>query len=397
MIRHLFTLIWNRKRSNFLLIAEIVLSFFVVFVVGSLLLYNLNNYSQPLGYNYENVWEVSLDPGPDTVARRQKIDLLTQRIKALPGVVGITRSSVNTPFAFSTMNTNLEYKGKETPNTDRYNVDDNFARLMDLKVVEGRWFNQSDNAAQRVPIIINQAFKDAVFPNETAVGKIVAEKNSARKWEGQVVGVVESYRAGSDFAENSPVFFERRMDDTTRMAGYDLPWLLIKVKPGQGAILEQKMVKEVLDVTKNWSVKTNTLEQNRISKLKVVVTPIVVLGIVCVFLILNVALGLFGVLWYNINQRRSEIGLRRALGATGLGIGGQFIGEMLVVTTLGVLIGVVLAVQFPLLGVFGVAPAVYGSAIAAAAILIYLLTAICAFHPSRLAAGIQPAVALREE
>ncbi|WP_303310029.1 FtsX-like permease family protein [Hymenobacter sp. BT730] len=396
MIRHLFTLIWNRKRSNFLLIAEIVLSFFVVFVVGSLLLYNLNNYSQPLGYNYENVWEMSLDPGPDTVARREKIQMLMQRIKSLPGVVGVTRSSVNTPFAFSTMNTNVQYNGKQSPTSDFYKVDDEFGKLMNLNVTEGRWFDQRDNAAQRIPVVINQAFKDAVFPTEKPLGKILTEEKGTRQW--QVVGVVETYRAGSDFSENAPAYFERRLDDTVRtMAGYDLPWLLIKVQPGQGAILEQKLVKEVLGVTKSWSVKTNTLEQNRISKLKVVLTPIVVLGIVCVFLILNVALGLFGVLWYNINQRRSEIGLRRALGATGLGIGGQFIGEMLVVTTLGVLVGVVLAVQFPLLGVFGVAPAVYGAAIAVAALLIYLLTAICAFHPSRLAAGIQPAVALREE
>jgi len=45
--------------------------------------------------------------------------------------------------------------------------------------------------------------------------------------------------------------------------------------------------------------------------------PMIVLLIVGGFLVINVALGLFGVLWYNINKRRGEIGLRRAVGATG--------------------------------------------------------------------------------
>jgi putative ABC transport system permease protein len=119
--------------------------------------------------------------------------------------------------------------------------------------------------------------------------------------------------------------------------------------------------------------------------------------LVCGFLILNVALGLFGVLWYNINQRKAEIGVRRAMGATSANIGWQFLGEMLVVTTLGVALGMLLAVQFPLLGVFGVASTVYLQAIMLATVLIFSLTAVCAWQPSRIAAGIQPAVSLREE
>lgn len=398
MIRHLFTLIWNRKRSNLLLIVEIVLSFFVLFVVSSLLVYNVYNYRQPMGFDYQNVWEINLNPGADTTAYNQKLQLTMQRLKATKGVVGVTKTSSNTPFSFSTTNGAYTYKGKNMPYNDNFDADDEFRDVMKLNVVEGRWFDRRDAASTRTPIIINTALKNAAFPNEKAVGQIFTEEKGKQEW--QVVGVVDSYRASSDFTEDAPMSFRRRAldyDMTKKVSSYELPVLLLRVQPGSGAMLEQQLIKEINNVTKGWSVAVNSLEQNRVSKLKFVLTPLIVLGLVCGFLILNVALGLFGVLWYNINQRKAEIGLRRALGATGAGIGGQFLGEMLVITTLGVLLGLGLAMQFPLLGVFGVATGVYLQAMLLATVIIFTLTAICAWQPSRIAAGIQPAVSLREE
>ena len=89
--------------------------------------------------------------------------------------------------------------------------------------------------------------------------------------------------------------------------------------------------------------------------------------------------------------------MRRALGATGAAISGQVLGEILVLTTFGLLLGLLVAAQFPLLGVFNVPAGVYLTAMALAAGGLYLLATVCALYPSRLAAGIQPAVALREE
>jgi putative ABC transport system permease protein len=89
--------------------------------------------------------------------------------------------------------------------------------------------------------------------------------------------------------------------------------------------------------------------------------------------------------------------VRRALGATASAISGQVLGEILVLTTFGLALGLLVAVQFPLLGVLGVAPGVYFLAMALAVVGLYLLAAVCALYPSQLAARIQPAVALREE
>ena len=60
MIKHLFKLIWNKKKQNFFLIIEMLISFLVIFAVFTLLVYFYQNYKKPIGFDYENVWAVKL-------------------------------------------------------------------------------------------------------------------------------------------------------------------------------------------------------------------------------------------------------------------------------------------------------------------------------------------------
>jgi putative ABC transport system permease protein len=215
------------------------------------------------------------------------------------------------------------------------------------------------------------------------------------KEEMQVIGVVDDVRWQSDLGDHTPSMWKRLVPyDTTR---WETAAVMVRIAPGSGAALKQKIVRTIAGVTRKWSTEVYTIEADRLDKQKVTLAPIVALSVVGMFLIINVALGLFGVLWYNISQRHSEIGLRRAMGATGSAISWQFLTEMLVLTSLGITLGLVLAAQLPLLGAFEVPTQVYLLSMLMATTIIFLLTAVCAWQPSRLAAGIQPAIALREE
>ena len=77
--------------------------------------------------------------------------------------------------------------------------------------------------------------------------------------------------------------------------------------------------------------------------------PLIAAGIVAGFLMLMVVLGLTGVLWQNVTQRTREIGLRRAKGASRPYIYGQILGELMVMTTMAVLLGAVLLAHVPFL------------------------------------------------
>lgn len=395
MIRHLFTLIWNRRRANFLLITEIFLAFVVLFVVGSLLVYNLRNYRTPLGFAYEQVWRMSLDPGLQPEAGRlATVRQVMQHLRSLPEVVAVGRTSSNTPFSGSTNGSTVHSgpggKGPQLQASGHL-MEDPLREVLQLPLVAGRWFDKRDDGANLPPAVITQDMAQSFFANKPALGQVL-ERNHQRF---RVVGVVGTFRADGDLGEVRPAILMRVSPQDTVLDEASV--VMLRVRPGAGAALERRMSTDILNMAKGWSVGISALPEQRAAQLKRALTPIVAQVLVCVFLIVNVALGLFGVLWQTINQRRGEIGLRRAIGASAGRISGQIVGEIMVVTTFGLLLGLLVALQFPLLSVLDVPQGIYFTAMLLATGLVYALSAGCAFYPSRLAAGIQPAMALREE
>ncbi|MBX0332442.1 ABC transporter permease [Pontibacter sp. HSC-14F20] len=392
MIRHLFKLIWNRKRSNFLLITEIFFCFLVLFAVLSLIVYNVRNYNKPLGFKHENVWLLTMRPDTDSTAlNRQTLEQILQRTKGFQEIESVSLTNSNAPFAFSQMTTNLTYGQKEIK-TDQFEVQDDFAEVMQMQVSKGRWFGPADNGAHHKPIVISKALERQLFEGEDPIGKVLPRNDSSSY---QVVGVVDHYRPSSEYTAEEPAFFNRIYLPENEDEFYGE--ILMRVKPGMGVEFEERMVKALSGIGKGWTMEVATLEKMRQNKEKVSKVPMIALAIICGFLILNVALGLFGVLWYNINRRNSEIGLRRAVGASSSQVYRQFIGEVLVLATFGLVLGVAFAIQFPLLQVFDVESTVYFIALGIAVGMIYLLAVGCAFYPSRQAAAIHPAIALHEE
>lgn len=384
MIRHLFKLIWNKKGSHALLIVEIWASFMVLFGLATLIVINVGNYRQPLGFSYDNVWAISLKSNQDTVEVAQKLQRAMQRLQSYQEVESVSRMSSNFPFSASQMSNGYEY-GKQKVSADSYVADENFAKTLNMPVTLGRWYRSADSIGKYTPIVINQKTREALFTNENPLGKIIDKRL-------KVVGVVDNFKAKGEFMTNKPAIFE--------LLKADQPWydtMLIKVKPGTDAVFEAKVVKDIAIMMNGWSVEVDYLTDSRKNQHNLVLVPVIIALIVCTFLLINVALGLFGVLNLSIAKRRGEIGLRRAIGATGNGISSQFVGEIWVLSTFSLLIGLLFAMQFPLLNVFDVESATYVTAILIAVFVIYGIVTLCALFPSRQAATIQPAVALHEE
>lgn len=110
-----------------------------------------------------------------------------------------------------------------------------------------------------------------------------------------------------------------------------------------------------------------------------------------------VALSLSGVLWQRTTLRIEEIGLRRALGGSAASIYAQLTGEMLVVASIGVIAGLMVIVQFPLLELLNYTSGIYALSLALAALVIYGLVIVCSLYPGRLACRIRPVEALHHE
>ncbi|HEY8931122.1 MAG TPA: FtsX-like permease family protein [Mucilaginibacter sp.] len=394
MFKHLFKLIWNKKKQNFLLMSEMLISFLVIFAVFTLMVYYVNNYKKPMGLDYENVWVINYNNSyqtKNTDSLNQFYETLRRTIKALPQVEELSFCSDNVPFSQNTWQGGMTYKGKKIERINEYRVEDSYKKTLNIQVLEGRWFDKSDDAAKNEHIIISDEMRHDLFGDAPAVGKLIGDDGDKKKM--QIIGVIQGVKQKGDYLAAGNEQFGRLDTGAFRSLGK----ILVKVRPDADAAFEGKLYKTVAGFLKNSNVEIEHLKEKRIDVNYFNVIPMIVLGIVSCFLIINVALGLFGVLWYNINKRRGEIGLRRAIGATGNAVSSQLIGESMVLATLALIVGTFFAIQFPLLNVFNLEAGIYIMALILAIIFIYVLVLVCSLYPGKQAAAIYPAVALHEE
>jgi len=387
-------MIWNKKKQNALLISEMLISFLVLFGVFTLLVLNYQSYRKPMGCSYENVWLVSYS-NPVSTSNTDSLNLfyetLRQTLKALPMVKEISLTSSNTPFSNNNMQTGITFNKKPVSHINIYTTDDYYITSLGADLLEGRWFSKQDAAAKDKPVVINAGLKAVLFGKEPAVGKFFGDDNDKNKMK--VVGVIQDIKVNGDYLAPGIAMYTRV--DTGYLKSINT--MLLKVSPGADAAFEGRLYKTLANVMKNSNVEIQHLSDMRKTKNYFALVPMITLLIVAGFLVINVALGLFGVLWYNINKRRGEIGLRRAVGASGNNVTKQLMGEAMVVATFSLIIGAFFAVQFPLLNVFDLPSSTYFIGLVLSIVFIYLLVLICAFYPGKQAAAILPAVALHED
>lgn len=393
MTKHLFKLIWNKKKQNFLLMSEMLVSFLVIFAVFTLMVYYYNNYKKTMGFDYQNLWVVNYNNTYQTKSTDSLnvfYENLRQTIKSMPQVKEVSFCSDNVPLSQNQWQGNTNYKNIAV-SSDNYTVDDNYKNAMNLQLLEGRWFNKADANAKSKPVIISDDLREKLFGSEEALGKMIGTEE--KKFDLRVIGVIQGVKARGDYSPAKAAIYWR----TDTGSFHSLGKMMVKVTPDADAAFEGKLYKTLANYMRNSNIEIEHMVNKRKSTNLFNLVPMIVTLIVACFLVINVALGLFGVLWYNINKRKGEIGLRRAIGASGQSVSSQLVSESMILATLSLIIGTFFAIQFPLLNVFNLKAGIYIVAMILSIIFIYLLVLVCSLYPGKQAAAIYPAVALHEE
>jgi len=395
VIRHLLKLVWHRKRANGLLIIEIFFSFIVLFAVASLSGALLLAWQKPLGYDYHDVWlaTVSFPPEPQaTDTERAKeyaaLDAMQRAARVLPQIDSAAIAGFP-PYMTFTWISGVSVNGRDV-DVNRDNVSDDYANVMRMKLLRGRWFSSDGDSAATPVCVIDADAARALFGSIDVVGKTIRSDEEMMR----VVGVTAPYRKSGELAlVDTKMFFDRL--SLRKPKGFLPHTIALRVRPGTTADFEETLTKRLHEASPDYTVRVQHMEQLRDRIDRVYLAPAVIGGIIALFLLIMVALGLSGVLWQTVTRRRREIGLRRAVGATGREVNRQILAEVALLTSIAVAAGIFIVVQLPFIAHLSMLQAApLGLGIAAALVTVYALTLLCAMYPSRMAGRVQPAHAL---
>jgi putative ABC transport system permease protein len=399
MFRHLMKLTWKRKSRNLMLSLELLLAFAIVFAITAFAVRSVELYHLPIGFNPDNVWSVTIHTNKGRVPADAAVyDGFRRGLRELPEVEQVAFSSFS-PFTNSTIQTAVTspVSGKRV-RTNMLEVSDDFFAATGMKLVEGRGFSAEDDGAQAVPVVINRAMAEAMFPHQSALGKQFSDTNDRDfgKDAMRIVGIVDEFRDKGELM--TPVNFTlTRFVPKGDARGMEA--IVVKLRPGTERAFEATLNRQLKLVRNDWSYEISPLDLLRKSRLKEQMMPLIILAVIAAFMLAMVTFGLFGVLWQNTTRRIPEIGLRRALGATSASIYRQIVTEQLLLSSVAMLVGLVLLAQLPITGVFGDSLnwKVFFSATALSMGVIYLISLLCALYPGWRASRLDPADALHYE
>lgn len=414
MISHLFRLVWNRKRSTLLVMIELFFCFLVVCALFTAATSLVDHYNNPSGFSYERVWRLSFErPGGGIESDNQKsMEVLRRLLRILQSTPSIEKAAcINvSPFSFSAWNTGFEFKGREI-STRSNSATEELPDVLNMSMTSGRWFRSGDEALNWTPVIINEKLGREIYGTANPVGQIFPSLAEGEK-ERRVIGVIPDFRQDGRFTDVFNYLFEyANIRGTTGSSGDTLNGaetvqahppilenILLKVAPETPWEFEERVLALAEAEAPDWKFRIKSLDDMHTLVQRMKLTPIIASGIVAVFFLLMVALGLVGVIWQNVTRRTGELGLRRAVGATAGEIYRQVLGELLALTTFSILAGLLIVIQFPLLALLGDVPArVYTTGFFIAIVFMYIVVLVCGLYPAILATRIQPTEALHYE
>jgi putative ABC transport system permease protein len=342
------------------------------------------------------------DP-PDKLARQQE-DLAA--LRSLPGVQdAFATNTVPLTNSGSTEGISLRPDQKtSSAQAALYFGDEHAIAGFGLKLIAGRNFNADEVVEKagyndlKMPaaVIITKGLADKLFPNANAVGQSIY--SDAPKGQVPIIGVVERLQVpwvsaggwGSTFNDNSFIVPFRFVSP------YPIRYV-VHAQPGQAAAVIQAAPKKLFEISRARIIdKTRAMTALRTEIYKDDKGLVVILSVVCAALLAVTAFGIVGLTSYWVAQRRRQIGIRRALGATRNAIIQYFQTENLLIAGAGAAIGVALAVSLNLwmMSAFAMERLNTGYTLIAA-VVVMLLGQAAVLWPALKAASIPPALATR--
>ncbi|MDX2150316.1 MAG: ABC transporter permease [Bryobacteraceae bacterium] len=329
----------------------------------------------------------------DNGKKAQFYDNVLSRIEGLPGVVSAGYTST-LPFLQRGNSTGFAIEGMPPIPVDSLIrvCTSEYLTTIGSRLLEGRLFGRDDRAHTQRVMVINETFKKAFFPNESAVGKRISVDGS--DWF-VVAGVVRDVleRGLEQMAKPTFYFLYNQQPDT-----WAVPAEIAVKATGDPMRLAAGVREAVWAVDKDQPVTAvRTLEEIVGAEVAGRRQQVQILTVFTGVAVLLACLGIYGVLSYMVTLGTRDIGVRMALGARGGDVVSLVVGQGLRLAGVGLLTGMAAALAGARLLsslLYGVKPADPATFVGVC-LLMGVVSAAACYLPARRAARIDPMVALR--
>ena len=385
---------------NTLVVAQVALSL-TLLVSGGLFVRSLDRARNiELGFDPDGVLLASAAPGMqgyDSVRRLAFYRTVGDRISALPGVTQAAWISVP-PLGITFPRAEVAPDQRPTdpdwrpPTVYTADVSSDYFVTARVPVVEGRAFDDRDNAESAPVVIVNEALAKQFWPDRSPIGRRLTADGAML----DVVGVVRNGKYQNVWETPRGMIFR-----PLAQGGSPFATLAVRASrsPSGLAPAVREAIRQIDPDVALYDVRPMSVHLDNGSAFFIFRVGAFITGVFGGMGLLLASIGLYGVIAYHVSQRTNEIGVRMALGARAADIirdvllrGGRY-------ALIGIAIGVLLAgalaqmLRTLLVGVSPFDPLTY----AAVVVLLLTVSLLASFVPARRATALDPLVALRAD
>jgi macrolide transport system ATP-binding/permease protein len=337
---------------------------------------------------------------PDAKSVVRFVNNLTNRVRSLPGVKGADEVAV-LPLTGSNGSIRFVIEGRpvEKGQEDECNINGDtpgYFPTMNIPLIGGRFFNESDDAPGKSPhIIVNQAFVKRYFANENPIGKQLRFTYSDKQPFREIVGIVGNTANDMDGSWTPAIYlpFEQSPDSFFNYA--------VRTSGNPATVLNA--IRGVIHDADPQLALIHPLTMDQIIRESPSVFlrrfPSYLVGGFALLALILGTVGLYGLISYSVSQRTREFGIRMAIGARQRDILLLVLSRGARLIFVGIGIGTVAALGLTRT----MSSLLYGTnandplTFAGVAVLLTLVALLACYIPARHATRVDPLIALRYE
>ncbi|MGB2716343.1 MAG: ADOP family duplicated permease, partial [Vicinamibacterales bacterium] len=388
--------------SEALVVGQVAVSLILVVAAGLFARTFSSLMTRDLGFDRDVVLIAQLDLRTSAASPADRGALYERLADSAGAIAGVARAAVSeiTPVSGSLTDTVVDIEGGPSmtmPQNISYRnvITPGWFATYGTDVLEGRDFDARDRPGSPLVTMVNQTFVRRFLHNGTPLGRRIRQGQPGRQgpWL-EVVGVVEdaAYRSVRDpVPPTLYVPLAHVKEPPSNMS------LSVRSTSGLPARLPQALADAISRLDRNAAVTLTPLKQQIDSALVQERILALIAGFSGVLALFLAGLGLYGIVWYAVSRRRSEIGIRMALGATQASVAGLVLFRTSFLVATGIAVGAVacwwMSRSIASL-LYGVKPRDVATMASAAGILV-IIGLVAAWMPARRASRIDPVEALR--